>query len=122
VSSAKKQRPPTSPSKQPRFIKKANLDYIHSERKPIVTTEDIYARPSSPVKKKKSKKLGKSASKSVLKSSPAPYYIVYENAARSRSPPTGPRYVKVPLAESTARSPGKSPITVGPSHRAMKVS
>jgi hypothetical protein len=123
MSSAKKQRPPTSPIKQqPQFIKK--VDYVHSERKPIVTTEDIYARTSPTKKKKKAKKIGKSASKSALKQSPstaAPYYIVYENAARSRSPPTGPRYVKVPLAESSVRR-NKSPITVGPSHRAMKVS
>lgn len=53
-----------------------------------------------------------------MKPSPSvPYYCI---DMRSRSP--GPRYVKVPLVESGARSPGKSPITVGPSQRAMKVS
>lgn len=85
-----------------------------------MTCDDIYARPaSSPAKKaKKSKKGGKSASKSALKQSPSvPIYFV---DTRSRSP--GPRYVKVPLVESNVRSPSRSPITVGPSERAKKVS
>lgn len=51
-----------------------------------------------------------------MKPSPSvPYYCI---DMRSRSP--GPRYVKVPLVESSVRS--KSPIHVGPSNRAMKVS